>query len=226
MIVIATHHKTGHHLMRDIFRLLSTHSGIKYYDVSLMSAVPDDAELVVYEQNKGMLLSYRCSIDSKMVSKGVHIVRHPYEVVVSGYNWHKSIDRKWVNKPMIEGGKSYKENLLQPDGVLYEMRHRAMDTIFDMYHWDYSDGRFLNIRLEDFRERFEDTIRRMALHLGFDPDLLLSLSNRFDICNGIPDYATNRTSEKWLWPKMFTEEHFLAFAEIFPSDVFARLGYD
>jgi hypothetical protein len=225
MIVVATHHKTGHHLLGDIFRTSSDLLKLEYYDVSLMSFIPETAQIVVYEQDskKPPFSSYRCEINESTISKGIHVIRHPYEVIVSGYNWHKIIEADWVNRK--NNGMSYKDHLLKNDGLIYEMKNRAKETIFSMYNWDYQDKRFLNLKMEQFWEDFDGTVEKMAKYLDLDEEVLASASRKFNIREKIPPYATNQTGKKWKWESVLCDEHIKLFNELFPSNTLRKLGY-
>ncbi|MCP4459447.1 MAG: hypothetical protein GY816_15715 [Cytophagales bacterium] len=228
LIVIATHHKTGHHLMANLFRKLSKVLEMRFYDISKMDLVPDDADIIVYEQDSKSGHSFsanNCDIDmNKYNIKGIHSIRNPYEVIVSSYNWHKQVEKEWIYE--LYDGISYKDQLLMDGGLMFEMRNRSRHTILAMLNWDYSDDRFLNIKLEDFYDDFNGSIQRMAKHLGLDSDVMIAESGEFDMTRNLPNYATNRTGKKYKFPSILTKEHLMVFDEIFPSHVFSRLGYE
>jgi hypothetical protein len=246
MIVVATHHKTGHHLMATLFERVSDALGLSYEDCS-SNPVTDGTDLIVFEYGPGPNLksradvmavcsrtsslsrevfhAYRHDIDGSLCRKGIHTIRHPYEVIVSAYEHHKTLKREWVDKKR-KNGLSYRESLLKDDGLMFEMNNASRRVIMEMYHWDYDDERFLNIKLEDFWEDLEGTARRVADWLDIDQDVMLSCTAGLDIKKNVPSYANNRTGKKWRWQNLFTDEHIEAFNDLFPKDTLEKLGYE
>jgi hypothetical protein len=208
---------------------------MKYEDCSCR-LVPEGAEVIVFEHGRGakvdespysspkVFRAHSHDIDGSPCKKGIHTVRHPYEVIVSACEWHKIVARPWVDNKR-ENGRTYREHVLGSDGLLYEMGHRSRQTIMEMYHWSYDDERFLNVKLEDFWDDFEGTTKRVADWLELDQEVVMSCTDNLDIRKNVPDYATNRTGQKWRWQNVFTDEHFAAFAEMFPNDTLEKLGY-
>jgi len=234
LIVIATHHKTGHHIMDNIFRDFAKPAGLHYYDVSKSSFIPHDADVIVYEgkgleeiKDKYEMEGYRSKFDFRKYNiKGIHVIRNPFEIIVSAYKFHKTENRPRLDVKHKEwGNKSYRECLHMDNGLIFEMEQQSRRVINAIYSWDYSDKRFLNIKLEDFYDDFDKTIIKIANHLGFNSEIMLFQAKKYDIQQNIPNYATNKTGNKYTYPNFFKKEHYEHFFTLFPSDIFNKLGY-
>jgi hypothetical protein len=243
LIVIVTDHKTGHNLLSKIFAVISKSLGLCYYDISLKESIPSDADIVLFELSpppKQITREFKQSAFTKIKMlpnniKGVHMIRNPFEVIVSAYNHHRRINKPWVHERREEfDNKSYREqlcNLNTDNGLIFEMNHISKSTILDMYEWDYSDDRFLNVKLEDFFDDFDKTAALIAEFLDLDPEKVVSIANKHNIYhlidkNNIPDHVTNRTGKKYRYPDFFKEKHYDCFFKLFQSDIFDKLGYD
>jgi len=167
--------------------------------------------------------------------KGIHLTRNPYEVVVSGYRYHLKTREKWcqTSKRKKLGGKTYKEylNALSPDeGITFEMIHAAYNTIGNMYRWDYTDERFLNLQLEEFLEDFDRALEKVLRFLSFDEAAVLALLQQCQkFKKGVDTdkggHITNRSSEVYTYRKYFRPHHYRLFNLLFPDDIMQKLGY-
>jgi hypothetical protein len=234
--IFATHHKTGHHLCGNIARAYSRKLLLNYYDLSGASKFPKSADVIIYESNLGIdhstehrQPSYGSSISiQNMTFKGIHIIRHPYEVIASGYRWHKKIDRPWVKREWKNTGKSYQEHLFSEDGLAFEMRNVSRDVIMNMYNFPFADKRFITLKLEDFQNNYRQAIVTIAHHLEIPEDIILHTSAPFDInsMSKLPRYVTKSNNKEASHISLFKPHHYDLFNDIFPPDVFTRLGYE
>jgi len=234
--IFVTHHKTGHHLCANIARAYSRKLLLTYYDISRTLVVPSDADVIIYESNWRLNQSgkYKSAYNDgnpriqNMDFRGVHIIRHPYEIIASGYRWHKKIDRSWVKAEWNGTGKSYQELLHSEDGLAFEMQNVSKKVIMNIYNFPFSDTRFLTVKLEDFLENYEPTIVRIAQHLAIPEEILLKTSTPFDL-NTMSKYPKHVTRKKLDQPShvaLFEPHHYDLFSEIFPPDLLSKLGYD
>jgi hypothetical protein len=234
--IFVTHHKTGHHLCNKIAKAISKELGLTQYDLSTASEVPNDADVIVYESSAVVDQSNGYRFESwggdleiqNLKFRGVHVIRHPYEIIASAYRWHKKIDRPWVNVEWKDTGKSYKEHLLSGDGIAFEMKNRSRGVIMNIYNFPFSDDRFLTVTLEDFEENYELTIVRIAQHLGLPEEVVIKASARFDLntMTKYPAYVTRRQLGTSSHSTLFEPHHYELFREIFPPDIFSRFGFD
>ncbi len=234
--IFVTHHKTGHHLCANIAQAYSRRLLLNYYDLSVTSEIPRDADVIVYESDRRLnhsgeykFASYGGDLGIQNINfRGVHVIRHPYEIIASGYRWHKKIDRPWVKEEWKGTGKSYQELLNSGDGLAFEMRNVSKDVIMNIYNFPFSDTRFLTIKLEDFLENYEHTIACIAQHLGIPKKILLKTSAPFNLntMSKYPKYVTRKKLDQPSYIELLEPHHYDLFREIFPPDLLSKLGYD
>jgi hypothetical protein len=177
---------------------------------------------------------------------GIHTVRNPYEVIVSGYLYHLKCHERWcIDKSYVFptnsifngknynfDGKSYQKKLksLQPDdGLMMEIEEMSQYAILAMYNWDYTDPRILNVKLEEFMDDYEQTLRQVLTHLQIkDIDSALRKCARFNIydkpiCQ--TGFITNTKHDKQRYKKYLKSQHYNRIKKIYPDDLFSKLGY-
>ncbi len=228
MIIVGTYHKTGTVLMSSIFKEVAKYKDWKFYkNTEFDPKVKTDIYFV-----------RKSNIDLEKIPpdcKGVHLIRNPYEVVVSGYRYHLITREKWCRIPKRErlGGKTYQEylNSLSPDeGITFEMIHVAYSTINSMYRWDYADERFLNLRLEDFLENFDKALEKTLRFLSFsEADVVALLQRCQKFKKGVAvdkgGHITNKSSKVYTYREYFKPHHYILFDRLFPGDLMQKLGY-
>jgi len=234
--VFVTHHKTGHHLCGNIAQAFSKKLHLNYYDLSRASEVPIDADVIVYESSAEVNQSVVYKFESwggdlkiqNLNFRGVHVIRHPYEIISSGYRWHQIIDRPWVHAEWKGTGKSYKEHLQSGDGIAFEMKNRSRGVIMNIYEFPFSDKRFLTVKLEEFEQDYDLTIARIARHLGLPEKVVIKTSAPFNLhaMTKFPAYVTRKKLGKSSHVTLFKPHHYKLFRELFPADLLGRLGYD
>lgn len=90
------------------------------------------------------------------VTKAIHVVRNPLNIVVSAYYSHlntHSLDG-W---PKLEAQRDILRSVSDQEGMLLtiaflerqEFYDGAVGPLYALRHWDFSDERFLTIRMED-----------------------------------------------------------------------------
>lgn len=228
MIVVGTHHKTGTVLMTKIFEEVAKYKEWHFYKSTEFD--PEVKTDIYFVRKSNIDLS-----KLPLGCKGVHLIRNPYEVVVSGYRYHLITREKWcrITKRERLGGKTYQEylNALSLDeGVTFEMIHAAYNTICGMYHWDYADERFLNFRLEEFLETFDRALEKMFRFLSFnesDVMALLQQCRKFKKSVAVDKrgHITNKSNAVYTYRKYFKPHHYRLFNLLFPRDVIQKLGY-
>jgi hypothetical protein len=226
--VISVHHKTGVRLMRKIFRELNRKFGYK-------------VKFCIWGKNEEI---------PRDNFVGIHMIRHPCEVITSGYLYHKSdCPEPWcnnVNKATgADGikynfdGKCYKEhlnNLTLEQGINTEMTGRSREAINDMYKWKfYNDKRMLNVRMEDIMHDFDGTITRILVHLGDSPNKVvkqyLPALKQFDLGRKSKkrlkemSYITNVEQNPMRYKTLWNEANYAKFNQVFPKDLLTKLGY-
>lgn len=229
--IIAVHHKTGTSLLYKIFNNISQKFLLKLY-YGKQNKLPSNTVFWMEDHSRFDFESINLEII------GIHIIRHPYSVIFSGYNYHKSCKEEWCLKPMEKyQGKSYQEqlnSLNEEDGILLEMQSIGYRTIMDMYKWNYDDKRFLELKFEnlinDFDNSILDIFRYMEIREIFHRPLL-KLVQRYNLKNVSKkqlmknDHVTNKALSEKPYLNSFKERHYSTFRSLFPEDVFEKLGY-
>ena len=100
-IYIFCHHKTGTNLLRKIFIDICARERWKFTSVRYLVDEPPDGDVVVFSHS---------NIDVENIKPpyvGVHMIRDPREVVVSGYLYHLRTDEPWCISKNFEmkGGR-------------------------------------------------------------------------------------------------------------------------
>ncbi len=236
MRVFVTHHKTGHHLCVHIARPVAEELGLTFYDLSSASEVPDDADVIVFESRgsldqEGSYAFASWGGDLQLEDrefKGVHVIRHPYEIIASAYRWHQQAANPRFDEEWEGSGKSYREHLKSPGGVAFEMRNISRTVIMSMYRFPFSDTRFMTLKLEDFEQAYAATVSRIAQYLEFPEELMLQVAAPFDLTRmtRYPKYVTRKGPGTHSHRTLFGPEHYRLFRELFPEDLLARLGYE
>lgn len=227
MIVVATHHKTGTVLMNEIFGQVCRIKGWKFF-YGRQEDLPEDADLFFQDHSR---------IDPEALPagfKGIHVIRHPMEVVVSGYRYHHKTCETWCSGiERVRFGEmthqGYLKTLSQSEGITFEMVETGYRTINEMYDWDYEDDRFLNLHLEAFAECYEDTLRQAFAFLGFEEDairMFLAAAKAYNKRGSNHAHITNKTEVLHTYEDYFEPYHYTLFQLLFPDDLFERLGYE
>jgi len=229
-------HKTGYKLTRGLL-------------------CPKNMKLYVNDQGKQIKINrrtyYRKNYDWKPENKYVILVRHPYEIVASGYKFHinpKFCHEEWsyklnypykgTGKVYSEGKKSYRQILQsksRSEGLKHEMRKIGKATIMGMYNYpNYDQDNVLMIRFEDLTRNFDVTIRQILEFIEVADERIptvigklkyldfMSLSEA-EVKKNI--HITNKNRNKYAYQEMYGDEHYLLAKELFPVDLLSKFGY-
>ena len=178
-ICIFTYHKVGSVLLSRVFREVSQEFGWQYRSLlGRQLKIPDEADVSLFSHS----LIDLSQIASAFV--GVHLIRDPRDIVVSGYLYHLRTSERWCTNtdfssmspilfPQVPysqqhrseewkrnyldslSGRSYQENLLQ--------RSQSDGLLFEMRN--YASWTIESMRAWDFQRsnvlevRFEDLMR-------------------------------------------------------------------
>lgn len=230
--IIAAHHKTGSTLLKNIFNRISKYTFLK---------------MIKDEQNelKGKEVFWfqdHSRINVKTLGRdylGVHMIRNPYAVIYSGYRYHKKCNEFWCLTPREElQGKSYQEylnDLSEEEGIIFEMKNTSYKTIMEMYNWNYNDKNFINVHLESIMENYDKVILNIFKHLGFRHSFsffclklvqIYDISRMSDATIQQNHHITNKKRNTKLYKDHFKKSHYELFSELFPDDLFIKLGYE
>lgn len=104
--------------------------------------------------------------------RGVHLIRDPRDIIVSGYHYHKWTEETWANEPKDHWeGRCYKQMinaLNERDGLIFEMDNVGCDTIREISTWNYSLENTLEVRYENLLANAETVFSDIFRHYNFD----------------------------------------------------------
>jgi hypothetical protein len=212
-VYLSCYHKTGSHFLSDLKNLLEEVDKKNKYIHDCWS----------HEANKV------CK-DAKQ-TKIIHFIRHPYEIIYSGYLYHKTIcTEPWCidihSKTEADGiqynlqGLTYQQklNLLNTEeGINMEMEGRSYNTIKDMYNATFDEYEFcLNVEMEDLILHFDKTVEKILNFIDNNNFVGLDYSSLHLENNAKNrEHSTNKTDVIDRYQKYFTENNYTHFQKIF-----------
>lgn len=233
LIIFATHHKCGTYLIKDISKIFSKILK-KRHSICLQDKLDESKTDVWFINNakinfKELKKNYLC----------IHVYRHPLQVVLSGYKYHKVCDENWCNnkRKFSIKSKTYRQylNILnKDDGIKFEIDNCSKKAITEMYDWNYDNPKTLNIKFEDIMEDFNKEFSNAFDFLNIDEktkDKLLKGISKCNINNKKQNYldknihVTNKTKIWDSYKYEITEEHLKHFKKIHKNNLMEKLGY-
>lgn len=163
VMFVGTHHKAMTTYFVDVMRLHSMGLGIPFDVVNFQMPRPEAR----------MFVSGQSNMDLKALApyRGVHIMRDPRDMIVSGYHYHKWTTEAWVHR-LDDHGRSYQEKLLEADpdtGIYMEINHFIFTYRDMLENWDLEDPDMLEISFSDLMgEGREPLYHQIFDHLGFE----------------------------------------------------------
>lgn len=167
---------------------------------------------------------------------GIHLIRDPRDIVVSGYFYHKWCDEEWVKIYNRYYGMSYQEKLnsiSKEDGINYEI-DSASFTLKNISNWDYNNPFILEIKYENLIVDIETNFKKIFNHLNLNEkyyseclDLFYkkSIFNQKRELGQITEKTHLRSGSINQWKEHFSVDH----KEYFKSkhgDALLKLGYE
>ncbi len=142
-LMICTHHKTGTNWFRKIFEEISFVYGLTFS--AAWQASFDPKADIIFDHH-----SYLKQANTNL--RGVHIIRDPRDIIVSGYYYHLWTKEVWAHQPIAEfSGKTYQEKLnsvSKEEGLTLEIERCRF--LFDrMQRWNYDNPQFMELKYED-----------------------------------------------------------------------------
>lgn len=225
-ILVGTHHKTGTVWMGQIFRKICWEFGLEYFS-GRQEDLPPGFD-VFFQDHSGFDLT---RIQGEY--RGLHVIRDPRDVIVSGCFYHQRAAEKWLHVRREEfGGFSYQERLNSfpslDEQLIFEMQHSR--TIRDMLAWSYSNPNIFEARYEDLiLDRNLMQFHRIFDFLGFPGEMIpqaLKIAYESSLFSGKVRTSSHvRSGDGGQWRKYFKPEHKAKFCELF-GDALTRLGYE
>jgi len=90
---IGTHHKTGTVLTRNVFRDLGERLGLRFFS-GWQHQLPEAADIWFMEYS-------RINPDDFPAIRGLHVIRHPLNIIFSGYRYHQICNEAGVLTLML-----------------------------------------------------------------------------------------------------------------------------
>lgn len=213
MIIIGSYHKTGSVLFSNIWHDYFNQKTKDYMDYNHFDDVAND-----------MIKNTKCVV----------IIRHPYEIIMSGVRYHQITSEEWCNKNKKElNGLSYKQNIQNlnfDDKIIFEMENCAYQTINAIYN-DMKNRNFNNnvlfIKLESLYEKKNIPIicKKIKEHCEYSVNIDSDkLTNSFLKTLYKPFHRTNKNNS-YTFNEYFKEHHINHFKKLFPKDTLEILGY-
>jgi len=227
-ILVGTHHKTGTVWMRKVFKCICGRLNLTFFSGE-QNNLPLDFD--VFLQNHSRFHPENISEPVR----GVHVIRDPRDRIVSGMYYHQKSEEKWLHQPMKElNGSTYQETInnfeTAEEKLMFEMEYSGRWGIEEMLQWDYSDGRFMNVKYEELITDFDLLLfHRIFTFLGFPGSaipLCLDCAYNNSLFSGNIEKSIHvRSGKSSQWKDHFTPEHKKRFVEIF-GDALITLGYE
>ncbi|MGD1806314.1 sulfotransferase domain-containing protein [Dapis sp. BLCC M126] len=230
-VLIGTHHKTGTVWMGNIFNSIAS-----FYDLKI-SANRGNKSLISPSSNFDIFLQYHSFFDFDNISnyKGLHIIRDPRDIVVSGCFYHTKSSEKWLHIKREEfAGLTYQEKVNSyssfDDKLIFEMEHSSKNVIQDMKSWNYDNPHFIEIKYEDLIQDVNlNLFREIFRFLGFNERIfprLLKIAYRKSLFSGqVQNRKHIRSGKKQQWKEYFKPIHEERFVDLF-DDVLIKLNYE
>jgi hypothetical protein len=227
-ILIGTHHKTGTAWMMNIFRKVAYFHSLAYYQ-GKQDQLP--AEFDIFLQDH----SYFDFDTLPGPYRGVHLIRDPRDVIISGCFYHQKSEEYWLHLSRQDlGGMTYQEKINsydnREDQILFEMEHAGRRTIQEMLAWDYHQAQFFEVKYEeliadDNLSLFHD----MFTFLGFPGESipgLLEIAYHNSLFSGNLDKSLHiRSGKSKQWEAFFSQKHKNRFLAMF-DHALIDLGYE
>jgi hypothetical protein len=228
LVLVGTHHKTGTAWLMNIFESVANQLGLKYF-YGLQDDLPPQTEI---------FFQHHSLFDFPSLPhpyRGIHMIRDPRDVIVSGCMYHQKSEEPWLHLYQMEyDGWTYQKKLNSLDSleekIFFEMEHAGGRTIKDMLAWNYHQPEFLEIKYEDLIEDsdlllFQDIFR----FLGFPEQSIpavLEIAYQNSLFSGKLKKSLHlRSGKKDQWKEYFSPDHRERFAVLF-GDALIRLGYE
>jgi uncharacterized protein YjgD (DUF1641 family) len=203
--IIGSYHKTGTCLIKSIFEKYCEETG---YEIQFTNN---------FHSLKQEDLKER---------KSLSIIRHPYEIIMSGTRYHLSGKEDWLHKKS-KNKKSYFENITSlkslEEQINYEASNVGKKTILAIYEDIKNKKNTLFVKLENFwaNESIENLSKKISQHMNLDNEILSKIMKKL----GSKKINFTNSNFNYTWEKHMTKNNLEYIKKILPADVFSILGY-
>lgn len=168
-----SHHKCATGWTASILREICFHTGHRFRTAHGPQQYGAARSLKAWVEQKDVeFLAYtnaeRDEADRLPVHRGVHVVRDPRDVLVSGYFSHKN-SHPTDNWPELEAHREALQSLPKEEGLLKEIEF-SRPFLTAMREWDYDQDHVLELKMEVLTGNPDRQFRRVLSHLGLYRD--------------------------------------------------------
>ena len=234
-IVVCTNHKTGTMLFAAIFKQYCNAKKINFIRALHNQSSQHVKNILKTSQNKCIFYDHcfqfkQTKFQPNFQSKGIHIYRHPYEIIMSGVRYHQKTDESWCAKRKLPNQSiTYQQKINKlsfNQKIIFETENCAKSTINDIYNFiDSNNPNFLNIKLEDVNLHSEEIATKIANHLQLDTKVFVKIFCNLVSAKKTSAHVTNKTSNLYTFPQHFKDIHYQRFKKLFPQDIMTKLKY-
>ncbi|MEB8388431.1 sulfotransferase domain-containing protein [Rhodobacteraceae bacterium KMM 6894] len=226
---IGTHHKVMTTYFTAVLRLLGYGLRLPYEKIYL-DPPSASARLVLAMHSK-------LNLPQLVPYRGVHVMRDPRDMIVSGYHYHKWTHEAWTRRP-DDNGISYQQKLNTTDkasGLFLEIDHFIFFYRDLLEDWDVSDPDTLEISYDDLmgddrHQRYVDIFSHLGLvdqdlDLAVDLMRLFEASSRSGLKSGkVLENSHLRSGRSGQWKDELNTDH-VAYIEKELGPVLRKFGY-
>jgi hypothetical protein len=227
-ILVGTHHKTGTVWLKSIFNSICHYHSLIFY-VGKQENLPVNFDVFLEGHSRFDFESI------EFPDRGIHIIRDPRDIILSGAFYHQKSNENWLHYPREKlNGLTYQQKINSyknlDDKILFEMEHAGRNTITAMQRWNYANPYFHEVKYEELIDDVNLTLfHNLFCFLGFPgsiPPSLLAISYKNSLFSGIHHKSIHiRSGKKNQWRNYFKGFHNDRFLELF-GDVLLQLGYE
>ena len=229
LVLVGSHHKCGSSWMYDVFCQISRNFGLRLrFENSAPASRGDDIYFHAHS-------SFDLTKLGKTAHRGLHLIRDPRDIIVSGCFYHQKCGEPWALAPQAKfGGMSYRDKLRSfnrlDDQLLFEMEHCSAETLRELLSWNYDDPYFINVKYEDLIEDHQLLMfHRIFTFLGFPGHAIprmLQIAFEHSLFSGkVAARKHVRSGRARQWETYFKPIHHQRFHQLF-GDALYHLGYD
>lgn len=247
---IGTFHKTGTVLLLNLLkiyckknlntRIINLSSDMTKIPIQRLKLLASDKknQTIIFNDHFDNLLNKNINLNElekhQIKYRGIVLIRHPYEIIMSGMRYHQTTKEQWCQKPLEEfENQSYQEiikNLpTQEDKIKFEMEncsYQTISAILQTKQQTLKNDKFKYIKLEDLTIiQPQKTIKIISKHLNIDQEQLNNIFKKLLKEKKTSSHITNKSNNIYTYHENFTEQHYKKFNQLFSQSILQQLGY-
>lgn len=165
LLWIGTHHKAMTTYFNAVLRFFAYAARLKFEKINLEQPAADTR---LFLSNHS-----RMELAPLVPYRGIHLMRDPRDMIVSGYHYHKWTNETWAHRP-DDQGRSYQQKIQEADtrtGLFMEIDHFIFFYREQLENWNLDDPDILEVAYEDLMGEGRDRIYQdIFAHLGVPED--------------------------------------------------------